>query len=81
MQVLSCTIWRSIYYTALVDKKAESVHKDRKRLTKHLKKGRALKTKKSDSQFRLNLDDGSDAIGAICIGNGGVLFSGIIAEQ
>jgi len=35
----------------------------------------------SDSQSRLGLDDGRDAIGAVSIRNGGVLLGGVVAEQ
>jgi hypothetical protein len=35
----------------------------------------------SDSQSRLDLDDGSDSIGAVSVGDGGVLLAGIVAEQ
>jgi hypothetical protein len=34
-----------------------------------------------DSQFCLDLGDDSDSIGTVSIRNGGVLFSGVIAEQ
>jgi len=34
-----------------------------------------------DSQSRLNLDDGSDLIGAVSIGDCGVFLAGVVAEQ
>ena len=34
-----------------------------------------------DSQSLLNLDDGSDTIGTVSVGDGGVHLAGVVAEQ